>query len=270
MSPYTQEISRARKACFLFLLDQSYSMEEPLGNSAEPQMRRTVDGLQRLAAKHDHPGQRRQGIKDWMDIGVFGYRTDNQGNPIMESALQGPLAGRELNSIAEIGANPLSDRYGMQQLPDEETGEMIQVPAEMPVWVDPRAEGGTPMCNMLHHGYEILENWIKDHSAEFSADRDQHHRRRIAGRRPDSLRRRDQKPGDGRRQRAVVQLPSFHDGRRSVHVSGQQRDSARRAGPRAVQHVERAARHDLQPGGGRRFRIAAECTAWRSTPTWSC
>ena len=30
---YQREISRQNKACFLFLLDQSYSMEEPLGNS---------------------------------------------------------------------------------------------------------------------------------------------------------------------------------------------------------------------------------------------
>ena len=32
--PYSQEISRQNKACLLFLLDQSFSMEEPLGNSA--------------------------------------------------------------------------------------------------------------------------------------------------------------------------------------------------------------------------------------------
>jgi len=33
-APYSQEISRQNKALFLFLLDQSFSMEEPLGNSA--------------------------------------------------------------------------------------------------------------------------------------------------------------------------------------------------------------------------------------------
>ena len=33
LPPYTQEISRATTACFLFLLDQSLSMEEPIGGS---------------------------------------------------------------------------------------------------------------------------------------------------------------------------------------------------------------------------------------------
>ena len=43
-----------------------------------------------------------EGIKDWMDVGVFGYRTDQQANPIIQSALQGPLANRALVSITEI------------------------------------------------------------------------------------------------------------------------------------------------------------------------
>ena len=39
--PYQQQISRDYKACILFLIDQSYSMVEPLGNSA----RRKCDEL---------------------------------------------------------------------------------------------------------------------------------------------------------------------------------------------------------------------------------
>ena len=40
--PYTQEISRQNKACFLFLLDQSYSMTEPLANSQRSKMQELV------------------------------------------------------------------------------------------------------------------------------------------------------------------------------------------------------------------------------------
>ena len=167
MSPYTQEISRARKACFLFLLDQSYSMEEPLGNSNQRKCDELVKAINAWLQNMTIRASGDTGIKDWMDIGVLGYRTDNAGNPILESALQGPLAGRELISIAEIGAHPLRIDSVMQQLPDEDTGEMIEMPADMPVWVDPRADGGTPMCNVLHHSYEVLENWIKDHQSSF-------------------------------------------------------------------------------------------------------
>src|SRR6185437_2259356 len=135
MMPYTQEISRARKACFLFLLDQSFSMEEPLGNSSQRKCDELVTAINAWLQNMTIRASGDTGIKDWMDVGVLGYRTDEQGNPILESALQGVLAGRELVSIKDVGENPLRIDQKQQQLPDEETGEMISIAAEMPIWV---------------------------------------------------------------------------------------------------------------------------------------
>jgi len=165
--PYSQEISRQNKACFLFLLDQSFSMEEPLGNSSNrkcDELVTAINGwLQNMAIRASGD----EGIKDWMDVGVFGYRTDRSAQPIIESALRGALAGRTLVSIADIGNNPARIDNRMQFVPDEETGEMIQVPCEVPVWVDPVAEGGTPMCHMLYKTHEILSQWIAQHPRSF-------------------------------------------------------------------------------------------------------
>ena len=164
---YSQEISRQNKACFLFLLDQSFSMEEPLGNSPNrkcDELVAAINGwLQNMAIRASGD----QGIKDWMDVGVIGYRTDEGANPIIESALQGPLAGRQLVSITEIGNNPARIDTRTQYIPDEETGEMIEVPIEAPVWVDPVAEGGTPMCHMLYQAHEMLAQWIAQHPGSF-------------------------------------------------------------------------------------------------------
>jgi hypothetical protein len=166
-TPYTQSISRQNKACFLFLLDQSFSMEEPLGNSSNrkcDELVAAINGwLQNMAIRASGD----EGIKDWMDIGVFGYRTDQYANPIIESALQGPLASRGLVSISEIGSCPARIDTRTQFIPDEETGEMIPLPFEMPVWVDPRAEGGTPMCHMLYFAHQTLANWISRHPRSF-------------------------------------------------------------------------------------------------------
>jgi len=166
-APYTQEISRQNKALFLFLLDQSFSMEEPLGNSANrkcDELVTAINGwLQNMAIRASGD----EGIKDWMDVGVFGYRTDANASPIIEPALQGPLLGRWIVSIAEIGANPTRIDTRMQYIPDEATGEMIEVPCEAPVWVDPKAEGGTPMCHMLYRTHEVLNEWIGRHPSSF-------------------------------------------------------------------------------------------------------
>ena len=134
--PYTQEISRQNKACFLFLLDQSYSMTEPLANSQRSKMQELVLAINGWLQNAVIRATGGAGVKDWMDIGVIGYRTDQQANPIVGSALNGALKGRELVSVVEIGEHPSRLADEMQVVPDEATGDLMQVPVQVPVWVE--------------------------------------------------------------------------------------------------------------------------------------
>jgi hypothetical protein len=104
---------------------------------------------------------------DWFDVGVFGYRTDQEANMIIESAFVGPLTGRRLVPIPEIAQNPARIDTMTARLPDEETGEVVEMPMQVPIWVDPKAEGGAPMGNMLHYAYDVLEQWIQEHPMNF-------------------------------------------------------------------------------------------------------
>lgn len=110
---------------------------------------------------------RAEGIRDIFDVGVLGYHTDQQGNAIIESALMGALAGKALVSICEIGNNPVRTDTVVGVVYDEETGEWIEMPQQVPVWVDPKAEGGTPTCTVLHHAFEVIEGWINAHPDSF-------------------------------------------------------------------------------------------------------
>ena len=47
-----------------------------------------------------------EGVKDWMDISVIGYRTDMDSNPSLNLPPVGPLQGKMLVSIPEVAANP--------------------------------------------------------------------------------------------------------------------------------------------------------------------
>jgi hypothetical protein len=142
-------------------------MEEPLGNSSNRKCDELSKAINAWLQNMTIRAGGEHGIKDWMDIGVLGYRTDGEANTIIESALQGPLAGRTLVSIKEIGESPARIDSVTAMMPDEETGEILEMPAQMPVWVDSRAEGGTPMCNMLHHAFGVLEEWIGSHRDSF-------------------------------------------------------------------------------------------------------
>jgi hypothetical protein len=142
-------------------------MDEPLGGSSKrkaDQLVTAVNGwLHNMAIRASGD----EGIRDWMDVGVIGYRTDQEAQPIIQSALVGALAGHTLVSIVGIGNQPARIDTTIEQFRDDETGEVVEVPSDSPVWVDPVAEGSTPMCHVLHFAYGILEPWIQQHRDSF-------------------------------------------------------------------------------------------------------
>ncbi len=165
--PYQREISRDHKACVLFLLDQSYSMVEPLGGSTDRKCDELAKAVNAWLYNMSIRSSGDEGIRDYMDVGLIGYRTDQQAQPIIGSSLAGPLAGRELVSITEVGNHPARIETVMQRLQDEETGEMLEFPSESPVWVEPTAEGSTPMCHVFYQAYQTLNQWIQQHPDSF-------------------------------------------------------------------------------------------------------
>jgi hypothetical protein len=168
-APYTQEISRATPACFLFVLDQSGSMEDPLGGTDPP--KRKCDALVEAINGWLHnmiiKASLGETVRDWMHVAVVGYRTDEQGTPIIRSAFQSPLADEPFVPISKIYQNPLRLMDRMQKAFDQETGETMELPVQVPVWVEPVFQGGTPMCHTLHHCYQMLEQWIAAHQSSF-------------------------------------------------------------------------------------------------------
>lgn len=165
--PYQREISRDHKACILFLLDQSYSMVEPLGGTSNRKCDELAKAVNSWLYNMSIRAAGDEGIRDYMDVGVIGYRTDQQANPIIQPSMVGPLAGRELVSITDIGNHPARIDSVMQTIQDEETGEIMEFPSESPIWLDPIAEGSTPMCHVLYHAYNVLNGWIGQHPDSF-------------------------------------------------------------------------------------------------------
>lgn len=165
--PYTQEISRQNKACFLFLVDQSFSMTEPLGGSDERKCDKLVEAINAWLYNMTIRAASGGNLRDWMDIGVIGYRTDQQNNPIVGPILQGELAGKNLVPITEIEQHPSRIQDAEQLMPDPATGEVVSVQVQVPIWVDAYAEGGTPMCTAFYKAHEILTQWIADHPKSF-------------------------------------------------------------------------------------------------------
>jgi len=165
--PYSKEISREFKALFIFLLDQSYSMDEPMANSSNRKAEELALALNGWLQNMTIACGKDQGYKDWFDIAVIGYCTDDQGTPIVEPALIGPLAGRELVSISEVATGQARMDTMTQVIINEDTGEMMEMQVQVPVWIDPKMQGGTPMCTAILKAIEIIDNWIPQHGSSF-------------------------------------------------------------------------------------------------------
>jgi len=158
---YSAEISRANPGCFLFLIDQSGSMSDPFGSGGT---RRKADGLadatnkllQTLVLKC----AKEEGIRDYFQVGVLGY-----GNSV-GSAFGGALAGRDLVMVSEIGNNParVEDRTRERE---DGVGGILREQIKLPVWVDPVASGGTPMCAAFSRAKDILTSWVQQNSASY-------------------------------------------------------------------------------------------------------
>ncbi len=154
--PYTAEISRSNPSCFLFLIDQSGSMEDPFpgGESTKKKADGVADAINRLLQNLVIKCAKSEGVRDYYHVGVIGYGTT------IGSAFIGALAGKELAPISEIATMPARVEERTKKV-DDGVGGLVDQTIKFPIWFDPIADGGTPMCQALSRAQGILSGWLK-------------------------------------------------------------------------------------------------------------
>lgn len=181
--PYRMSAPHPNRVLITLLLDQSYSMVDPIARSSTRKMDELAtavnhwlhdlcDGGTGNTFAHaiqnglDWPRTEDEvlyrnpvsGYLFYVDIAVVGYGTDDEGNPIIESAFGRP--DQPWLSVEEIAQNPLGLERHVRHF-QEHDGEMREQRVRMPIWVEPKAHGGTPTCTALYRTYEIVERWIQ-------------------------------------------------------------------------------------------------------------
>ena len=108
------EISRATPSCFLFILDQSGSMDEGFGGAmaARSKSQELADVINRLLQTLVTRCAKGEEVRDYFDIGVLGY------GETVGSVLPPPLAGRYFVRISEIAFNPAVLESRVHVVPD--------------------------------------------------------------------------------------------------------------------------------------------------------
>jgi len=161
--PYSAEISRTNPSCFLFMIDQSGSMQHPFPSAEgqKPKSEALADAINRLLQNLVIKCAKSEGIRDYYEVGVIGY-----GGAGIGPAFGGHLAGKALVPISVIGKTPLRVEERTRKS-DDGAGGIINQKIKFPIWFEPKAGGGTPMCEAFDKAHNTLAKWILTHQKSF-------------------------------------------------------------------------------------------------------
>jgi hypothetical protein len=99
-------------------------------------------------------------VRNYYYVSVIGYgRT-------VGTCFSGPLAARNLVSIAEVADYPLQVKSSYKRVSDG-AGGWVEIPVRYPIWIHPAADGKTPMCDALAKVKDILLQWLTEHPDGF-------------------------------------------------------------------------------------------------------
>ncbi len=195
--PYTSDISRANPTCFMFLIDQSYSMEGALaGQPGHAKMDAAADTMNRVLENLTLRCSQGMDVRDYFNIGILGYGykqkaeydpnqvygyldasevyqeiphdqldKDNLVEGVVISVLPGTTLEQPFLPISKVvEAAEVVDR---QVRESDGRGGIIEVTRKIPVWLRPHAGCHTPMCEALSYAGRAIEQWIAQHPNSF-------------------------------------------------------------------------------------------------------
>jgi hypothetical protein len=152
---YSAEISRRSPTCFVVLIDQSGSMAEPFGlDSRITKARFVSDVVNRWIDNLVIRASKNQKVRDYFHVAVLGY------GGTVRSAISS--LGGGLQPISALADNPMRVEDRKMKV-DDGVGGIVETPVKFRVWVDPRAEGQTPMRAALEAAAALLTPWVGTH-----------------------------------------------------------------------------------------------------------
>ena len=144
-------IGTANPGCIVILIDQSYSMSESFsdgGTKAE----RATQAVNRVIEETVLACRSGDTIRDRCHVSVIGY--GDRVHCLVDGM------------VSEI-AKPRIGVEKVKKLIPDGAGGTIEIESEMPIWIEPEADNGTPMHTAFEQAAEIVEKSISDRPDSF-------------------------------------------------------------------------------------------------------
>lgn len=139
-------IGTLNPTCFVILVDQSWSMSEDWKDGTQ-KAEGATDAVNRLLEELVLACRVGDVIRDRCHVSVIGYGEQT------ELVVDG--------MISEVTESLVDVKKTKKLIPDG-AGGVVEVEVEMPIWLQPKAENGTPMEEAFERAGEIVKRWCRD------------------------------------------------------------------------------------------------------------
>jgi uncharacterized protein YegL len=157
---YQAEISRDNPTCFIFVIDQSGSMDERT-ESGRSKAQIVADVLNKTLYTLVTNCSKADGVRNYFDVGVIAY-----GGADVGTGFGGALSNGIVHAISAIGDSPLRVEERAKKV-DDGAGGIIEQKTKFPIWFDPKNSGGTPMKAALTKALEVVADWCDAHKTSY-------------------------------------------------------------------------------------------------------
>ncbi len=135
-------IGTPNPGCFVILVDQSWSMNEEWKSGKKAEAAALI--VSRIIYDLGLACDTADGIKDRCRVCLIGY------GERVHSVVDG--------MISDLHASPLEVKKVKRLIPDG-AGGVVEIEADLPIWLRPQASNGTPMHTAFERAAEIVEQW---------------------------------------------------------------------------------------------------------------
>ena len=158
--PYQAEISRENPTCFLFVIDQSGSMDE-ITETGRSKAEFVADVLNKTIYTLVTGCSKSDGVRNYFDVGVIAYHGSE-----VATGFNGALANGIVHPINAIGEHPLRVEERQKKM-DDGAGGIVELKTKFPVWFEAKNAGGTPMRAAFSKTKETVADWCEAHRSSY-------------------------------------------------------------------------------------------------------
>ncbi len=156
LNPYTARVDRSHPTAFIFLIDQSGSMEEEVSIDGKITTKQELvaDSVNKLLDELINRCTKPEEIRHYFDIALIGYGADKNAEFISfgDKIVDDWLTPEDLKKYA---------RYKKVTIEQNIRGTIKTREVDVPYWVEPLALYRTPMHNAFSKAKGLMEEWCE-------------------------------------------------------------------------------------------------------------